>query len=195
MAAYTKFSATYNNRAATSVTRKARKVLSHKAFRASLTLAPPRDRGAGDAVLRGQLPLGLGLAAPQAVAPLDDVRLPLRQALPHQPAQAPVGVPGVQVLQHGVLHPHHVQQEEALPVLVRLQRVRQGHLPLQLPLGAEVHQDLIFDAPGGVGGQPRPLGGVVAGDPLDEADGADGDQIVLVRALGVILFGRVKRKE
>ena len=38
MAAYTKFSITYNNRYTTQVTYEARKALFHKAFRASFTL-------------------------------------------------------------------------------------------------------------------------------------------------------------
>ena len=52
-----------------------------------------------------------------------------------------------------------------------------------------MHQNLIFHTPGGIGGQPGPLGAVKAGDPLDQPDGADGDQILLVRGNGVVFFG------
>ena len=67
-----KIFATYNNRGATP--RKARKVLSHKAFRASLTVAAARYIRPGDAVVGGDLPLGPGLAVVQAVALFDDLR-------------------------------------------------------------------------------------------------------------------------
>ena len=53
----------------------------------------------------------------------------------------------------------------------------------------------IFNTPGGVGGQPGALLRVKAGDPLDEADGADGDEILLIGALGIVLFEQVKQKE
>ena len=60
---------------------------------------------------------------------------------------------------------------------------------------APLREDSIFNAPGGIGGQPGPLGGVEAGDALDEADGSDGNQVLLIGALGVVFFGRVKQRE
>ena len=77
---------------------------------------------------------------------------------------------------------------QGVPLLVRVNGVREGDLPLELLLAAEVHEDLVFDAPGGVGGQAGALVGVEAGDPLDEADGADGDEILLIGTLGIVLF-------
>ena len=162
--------------------------MSHKAFRASLTLAPPRYIGPGDAEGRGDLPLGQGDGAAQPVPQADDLRLPGGQPVPHQLVQLQGAVPVVDVVQHGVVHAHHVHQLEGVALFVRLDGVGQGHLALELLLAAEVHQHLIFDAAGGVGGQPGALTGVEAGDALDEADGADGDQILLVSALGVILL-------
>ena len=99
------------------------------------------------------------------------------------------------VVQHGVIHSNHIHQLQGVALFVRLDGVREGYLPLELFLAAEVHEDLIFDAPGGVGGQTRPLLRVEAGDALDEPDGADGDQVLLVGALGVVFFGRLKQKE
>ena len=54
-----------------------------------------------------------------------------------------------------------------------------------------MHQDLIFHAPGGIGGKPCPFGGIEGGDAFDQADGADGDQILLVRGLGIVFFHNV----
>ena len=56
-------------------------------------------------------------------------------------------------------------------------------------------EDSIFNAPAGVGGQldvPRGRKGVYR---LDQADGANADQVVHVSGLGVILFKRVMRGE
>ena len=55
----------------------------------------------------------------------------------------------------------------------------------------QVHEDLILDAAGGVGGQLDVLVGPKGVDGLDEADGADGDQVLLVGGLRVILLDDV----
>lgn len=46
----------------------------------------------------------------------------------------------------------------------------------------------IFHTPGGISGKTGALGYIKGSDPLDQTDGADGDQILLIRCLGVILF-------
>lgn len=51
-----------------------------------------------------------------------------------------------------------------------------------------MHEDLVFHTAGGVGGQADALSGVKGGDGLDEADGPDGDQILLVGGLGIVFF-------
>ena len=58
-----------------------------------------------------------------------------------------------------------------------------------------MHQDLIFYAPGGVGGQAGAFGGIKGGDSLDEPDGADGDQILLIGSIGIVFFARLKLAE
>lgn len=114
-----------------------------KAFRASLTLVPAGYVAAADAALGGDLPLGLGRVVIQAIAADDHPALPVIQAGVHAPAHPAAGVPGVQVLQHGVVHGDHVHQGQRAALTPRLQGVRQGDLPLELPLGAKVHQDLV----------------------------------------------------
>ena len=101
------------------------------------------DIAAADAVCGGHLALGLGRVAVQAVAAADHVGLPVRQALPYQPPDQPLILPTLQVLLHGVVGPHHVLQIQGVAGLIRLDGLRQRHLPLQLPLGAEVHEDFI----------------------------------------------------
>ena len=48
--------------------------------------------------------------------------------------------------------------------------------------------DSIFHAPGGVGSQPGAFGRIECGDPLDQTDGAHGDQILLIRGLGIVFL-------
>ena len=99
--------------------------------------------GPGDAEGRGDLPLGQGDGAAQPVPQADDLRLPGGQPVPHQLVQPQGAVPVVDVVQHGVVHAHHVHQLEGVALLVRLDGVGQGHLALELLLAAEVHQHLI----------------------------------------------------
>ena len=167
---------------------KARKALFHKAFRASLTLAAAGYIAAGDAEGDGDLPLGQGDRAAQPIPQADDLGLPGGQTFPHQAADPQGAVPVVDVVQHGVIHPHHVHQLQGVALFVGVDGVGEGHLALELLLAAEIHQDLIFNAPGGVGGQPGALRRVKAGDPLDEADGPNGDQVLLIGALGIVFL-------
>ena len=45
-----------------------------------------------------------------------------------------------------------------------------------------MHQNLVFNASAGVGGQLDALGGLIGPHRLDEADGADGDEVLDVDA-------------
>ena len=117
--------------------------MSRKAFRASFTLAAAGYIGPGDAALGGDFPLGQGRAGVESVAQGDDHGLPLVQALGHAPAHLGAGVPGIQLLQHIIVHADGIQKGQGVPIPVPVDGVGQGHLSLELPLGAEVHQDFI----------------------------------------------------
>ena len=58
-----------------------------------------------------------------------------------------------------------------------------------------MHQDLIFHTPGRVGPQTGTLAAVEGGDAFDQADGSDGDQILLVGPGGIILLVGVRLVE
>ena len=196
MAAYLpKISTTYNNHGATKNFQCPDKPLHCKAFRASFTLSAAGYIAPGDAEGGGNLPLGQRYGAPQAVAEADNFRLPGGKALPHQLVEPQGVVPVMEVLQHGVVYADDIHQLEGVSVLVRVNGVGKGDLPLEFFLSAEVHEDFILNAPGGVSSQAGALGRVKAGNPLDEADGADGDQVFLIGTLGVIFFGRMKQRE
>ena len=52
-------------------------------------------------------------------------------------------------------------------------------------------EDSIFDAPAGIGGEPCPAGGVEGVHCFHQANGADGDQVLLITRQGVIFFDDV----
>jgi len=56
-----------------------------------------------------------------------------------------------------------------------------------------MHQDFIFDTAGGISSQLGAFFMVVGVDCLDQADGPDGDQIIVVLSGTVKLFGVVNR--
>ena len=58
-----------------------------------------------------------------------------------------------------------------------------------------MHQDLIFNTSAGVGGEADALVGAEGVHRLDEADGADGDQILLIGCLRVVFFIQMKQKD
>lgn len=120
-----KIFSTYNNHGATPITHEARKVLLHKAFRASFTLAASRYIGPADAAAGGDLPLCSGRAVIQAVAQGDDGPLPIGQAGGHAVPYLAAGVPGVQFLQHVVVHSDHIHQRQGAAVIIAIQAVRQ----------------------------------------------------------------------
>ena len=114
-----------------------------KAFRASLTLVPAGYIGPGNAEGGGYLPLGQRDRAAQAVPQANDLPLPGGEDLLYQLPQAQGAVPVVDVVQHGVIHTHHVHQLQGIALFVCFNGVGQGDLALQLFLSAEVHEDLI----------------------------------------------------
>lgn len=56
-------------------------------------------------------------------------------------------------------------------------------------------EDSILNTAARIGGQPHVLIRLKGGDALDQPYGANGNQIVLVSGLGVILLRRLKQKE
>ena len=61
-----------------------------------------------------------------------------------------------------------------------------------LPLPPEVHPELVFDAPAGISGEARPAGGVEGVHGFHQANGADGNQIVLLRGESIVFLCDVR---
>lgn len=159
-----------------------------KAFRASFTLLAARYIAAADVIDGGDLALGLRRAALKAVAAADHICLTLRQALPHQPPHEQAVFLVLQVGEHRIVHPDHVHQIQVPARLIRLNRLRERNLSLQLSLRAKVHEDFIFNTPARICCQADALVRAEGVDGLDQADRADGDQVVLMVGLGVVLL-------
>lgn len=137
------FLTVYNKRGATKNIQCPDKPLHCKAFRASFTLSAAGYIGSRDPVLRSQLPLGTRGFAAQAVALANDIRLPFRQTFIHQLPNPDVTLPGIEVVQHGVLHTYYVHEKKIVSVFVGFQRLGKRYFPLELFLASEKHEDLI----------------------------------------------------
>lgn len=102
-----------------------------------------RHIGPADTALTGNFPLGAGSPVIQTITHGDDHPLPGRQTGLDALAHLDTGVPGVQLLQHVVIHRDHVHEGQRPPIPRRLQGLGEGHLPLELALRSKVHQNLI----------------------------------------------------
>jgi len=67
-------------------------------------------------------------------------------------------------------------------------QVAHGDILGGLFLVAEVHEDFIINAPGRIGRQPSALAHIESINGLDKPNGAHGDQVVLVYAVGVVFL-------
>lgn len=166
-----------------------------KAFRASFTLMAAGYIAAADVVGRSYLPLGLGRVPFQAIAATDDIRLPLRQPFRHQTPQQRTVILVLQVLQQGIVPAYHIADRQISAIAVGLDGIAERYLPLQLTPRPKVHEDLILNASAGVGSKADTPVWFEGIHRFDQADGTDGDQILLFLCLGIVFFGRLKQKE
>lgn len=87
-----------------------------------------------------------------------------------------------------VLAADHILQSEGIAVAVGFECVGQRQFARRLALVPEVHQQLVLDALGGVGGKADALVRAERADCFDQSDGADRDQVILLGAGGVVFF-------
>ena len=134
------------------------------------------------------LPLGQGLFPVQAVAQGQYLLLPVVQDLPHVlPEQSHV-LPAADPVEHVVILTDHIHEGQSGAVLAGFDVVGQGDVRSAFPLASEVHEDFVLHAPGRIGGQPDAFARIKGGHGLNEPDGADGYEVLLVRGLGVVFF-------
>ena len=182
------FFTVYIKRGATKNTPRYRKPITRKAFRASFKLGAAEYIGPADAAPAGNFPLSLGQLIVQAVAQSDNHPLPRSQTGLDALTDLDAGVPSIQILQHVVVYRDHIHQRQGPSVPRRLQGVGEGYLTLELALRTKMHENLIFNAPAGIGGQPYIFIRLEGGDSLNQSNGPNGDQVVLISGLSVIFF-------
>ena len=137
-----------------------------------------RDIGAADpARLRG-FKLRHRLCTVKPVAQADDARLPRVQAAVKLRTQLPAELLAADLIVKVVLRGDHVHDPETAAVLVGIQRIVETHVARRLAPCPKGHEDLVFDAPAGIGGKAHALIGAIGVDALDEPDAADGNEIV-----------------
>ena len=105
------------------------------------------DVAAADAGALRHLPLALGRLAPKAVAQLNDLPLLIRQTGPHRLPQGRYGLFCADLFQQVRVVADHIHQRQRRPIRPGLNVVRQRHIIPALPLGPEMHEDLICYPP------------------------------------------------
>ena len=147
-----------------------------------------------DAQPVGHLFLRMFTPAPQPEAQLHDFPVARRQA-GHGAQQKPA--------LRFLLHPHvhgiliaaqHIGEQQLVAVPIHVEGIVDGNLVAQLGMLAQKHEDLIFDAARSIGGQLDVALRAECVHSLDEADGADGDEILHARVARFIFPGYVDDK-
>ena len=141
---------------------------------------------------RRHLPLRHGRAALQPVAQAQDGELALAQRRFQKAHEFFVYEAGFDRLEDPLLLlEQEVHQRQFVALLVDADGVGQIGVAAVLLVAADEHEDLVFDAAGGVGGQLRALPLPIGVDRLDQPDAADRDEVVCLRR-PVVLFDDVR---
>lgn len=166
-------------------------------LRASFTIMAALYIAPRDPQLPGDLVLGVLRAVEQAVAQLQHHALPGGQAAEYGLHLFQRHLADDFVLQVIRRRAEDVHVGDVIPLAVGAHGILQRHVPLPLPAGTQGHEDLIFNAPCGIGAQRGGLSGGGDGVGLeavhcfDQADHPDGDQIVRAAAGHLVLAGDV----
>ena len=130
-------------------------------------------------------------AVHKAEAQLHDLTLPGGQLLYGAPEGGALG--GLLQLQaHKVfVAAQHVREQQLVAVAVGVQGLIDAGLLPSVGAFSQVHQDLVANAPAGVGGQLDVPRGRKSVHRLDQPDGANGDHVLLRHAAVLVLFGKI----
>ena len=148
-----------------------------------------------DAAARGKLTLGLRRLVGKPVAERENFPLARREHLLHDFAEFSVHLPRTQVFKKVLLRVDHVHERKRCAVLACFNALGKRNIRGRLLLRPKIHQDFILNTSSSVCGKPCALAGIERGDALDKADGADGNEVLLIGRLRVILLIRMKQKE
>ena len=150
----------------------------------------PADSGGG-----GHFALTAWGIATEAVAQADDHSLLLGQAGVHGANHPLNGLPPAEGFQQVLVIADHIHQRQRGSVGAGFDIIRQGYVLTGFSLAAKMHENFIFHTSGSVGGQLCALGAVKGRDAFDQPDGADGNQVLLIRYDGVVFLARLKLEE
>lgn len=139
------------------------------------------------------LALGERRVPVQAIAQRENLGFP-RLERAHRAGNQTELIVLLDALQRVVFAAEHVFPGQRAAVAVRLHRLLEGDLTGALFGGAEIHEDFVFDTAGDIRRQPDVFFGVKGRDAFDQADGADGDEVVCVRAGGIVLFDNMRNQ-
>ena len=157
-------------------------------------LLQPGDVGLADSDHIGHLLLGALLSVEESETQLHDEAFPFPELGDGFRKHPPLGVQLQRAVDQIRFGAENIRKEKLVPIPVNIERFVDRHLVFQRLAFAQVHQNFIFDAARSVGGKfdsPARAEGV---DRLDQADGADGDQVLLIAGLGIILFDDVRHQ-
>ena len=135
--------------------------------------------------------LGALDAVQQPEAQFHDLALPRGEQRHRLPEGGPLGTLFEPLADQVFVAAEDVGEKQLVAVAVHVQRLVDAGLLPAVGAFAQVHQDLVADAPAGVGGQldiPRGRKGVHR---LDQPDGANGDHVLLRHTAVLVLFGKV----
>ena len=135
--------------------------------------------------------LGMLLAVQHAVAHLQDEAFPGGQGGQHlvHPGQSHLADDGVFHLVR--LGAQDIHVGDVIALAVGTHAVLEGHVAPVFPAGTEGHEDLILNAPRRIGAKGGSALGLEAVHGLDQADHADGDQVVRAVTGHGVLAGNV----
>ena len=150
------------------------------------------DVGAADTQALRHLLLGHRLLTVQPVTQHDHGLLALAERLADEPSELLRVELAVKVVEDVIVHRHDVHQRQRIAVLVGVDGLVERHILRAFLRGAEVHEDLVFNAAAGIGAETDVFVGIEGVDRLDQPDGADGHQIVLLILPAVVFFNDVR---
>ena len=129
-----------------------------------------------------------GRTAVKTIPHGEDFHFPHGKAFPDIPAELFRFDAAVQLIAYAVFSGHDVHERQDISVLIRVDGLVHGDILCVLLRGAEKHENFVFYASRSVAGKAYSFGIVKCVGSFNEADGADGNQIILIIGSGIVFF-------
>ena len=152
----------------------------------------PGNIAAADAQQPGGFQLGQRRLTGKPVPQQQNLPLPGGQGIQQLTRPADVVLRLAGILHAETVLQHIRQRQSRIPV--RFQCFLQGNRAAGFAVPPELHPDLIFDAPAGIGGEPRLACGIKGIYCFHQPDGTDGNKIILITGQGIVFFDDVRHQ-